>query len=232
MAYTPINWQTGDTITAEKLNKMDNGWGYESTQLFSETVTTAEQDGMYSARLAYANLIDAGTITVVFDGTEYTCINLAPSDIPIKEYGAPWSDELEKYDFSTCPFTLSSSSRGNGLITETAASHTIAVTAHTIVTSSDFDTAAQTAMASTIAAIPTPLQVVIGETTFGEVYEAIAAGKLLFVVDNNNIVRQPRGIQPVIFAQCTNYTVSTIRYNSDSIEVKDYTAASYSGPLS
>lgn len=26
MSYTPINWQTGDTITAEKLNKMDNGW--------------------------------------------------------------------------------------------------------------------------------------------------------------------------------------------------------------
>ena len=25
MAYTPTNWQTGDTITAEKLNKMESG---------------------------------------------------------------------------------------------------------------------------------------------------------------------------------------------------------------
>lgn len=25
MAYTPTNWQTGDTITAEKLNKMEQG---------------------------------------------------------------------------------------------------------------------------------------------------------------------------------------------------------------
>ena len=25
MAYTPTNWQTGDTITAEKLNKLENG---------------------------------------------------------------------------------------------------------------------------------------------------------------------------------------------------------------
>ena len=42
MSYTPINWQTGDIITAEKMNKMDNGWSVESSsqQLFSETVTT------------------------------------------------------------------------------------------------------------------------------------------------------------------------------------------------
>ena len=25
MAYTPTNWQTGDTITAQKLNKLENG---------------------------------------------------------------------------------------------------------------------------------------------------------------------------------------------------------------
>ena len=232
MAYTPINWQTGDTITAEKLNKMDNGWGYESTQLFSETVTTAEQDGMYTAQLTYSGIIDADTITVTFDGTEYTCINLAPSDIPITEYGAPWSDELEKCDFSTYPFTLSSSSRGNELITETAASHTIAVTAQTIVTSSNFDTAANTAMDSTIAAIPAPFQVVIGETTFKEVFDAIVAGKLPFVVYNENVANHPVGIQLVIFAQPTNYTVSTITYSGGSIEVEDFTAASYTGPLS
>ena len=25
MSYTPTNWQTGDTVTAERLNKMENG---------------------------------------------------------------------------------------------------------------------------------------------------------------------------------------------------------------
>ena len=35
MGYTPSNWQNGDVITAEKLNKMENGiasagGGYES----------------------------------------------------------------------------------------------------------------------------------------------------------------------------------------------------------
>jgi hypothetical protein len=25
MSYTPTTWQTGDTITAEKLNKLENG---------------------------------------------------------------------------------------------------------------------------------------------------------------------------------------------------------------
>lgn len=39
MIYTPINWQNGDTITAEKMNKMDNGWGIGEVELFSETVT-------------------------------------------------------------------------------------------------------------------------------------------------------------------------------------------------
>ena len=73
MAYTPINWQTGDTITAEKMNKMDNGWGVQNTQLFSESVTTTAQGGMNGGVLSYSTLIDSASIVVSFNGTDYTC---------------------------------------------------------------------------------------------------------------------------------------------------------------
>ena len=81
MAYTPINWQTGDTITAAKLNRCDNGWGYESTEILSETVTTADtySGGYGVGELAYSQFINSPTIVVTFDGTDYTCPNTIPS---------------------------------------------------------------------------------------------------------------------------------------------------------
>lgn len=43
MAYTPTNWQNGDTITAEKLNKMEGG--IESANApFIVTLTPTEPD--------------------------------------------------------------------------------------------------------------------------------------------------------------------------------------------
>lgn len=42
MAYTPTNWQTGDVITAEKLNKMENGIAGSSLEVIF-TVTTNDE---------------------------------------------------------------------------------------------------------------------------------------------------------------------------------------------
>ena len=39
MSYTPTNWQTGDTITAEKLNKMESGISANDTALTPFVVT-------------------------------------------------------------------------------------------------------------------------------------------------------------------------------------------------
>lgn len=46
MSYTPTNWQTGDTITAEKLNKMESGISANDTALtpFIVTLTPTAQD--------------------------------------------------------------------------------------------------------------------------------------------------------------------------------------------
>ena len=231
MAYTPINWATGDTITADKLNKMDNGWGYESTLLFSETVTTEDDgDGFNTGTLAYVSLIDAGTITVTFDGTDYTCSNIAPF-AGIGEYGAPWSDELEGYDFSDYPFHFASSSNFNSLATETAGTHTIAAGGNAIVTSSDFDAAAQAAVAPSIAAIPTPYLVTVGTTTMQEVFDAIGAGKIPIIVYNENIVNNPRYIEIILYARKYNLTVNSVTISNGTVTVKRYTAQSADSPI-
>lgn len=43
MSYTPTNWQTGDTVTAEKLNKMEQGIETAS-DVFIVTLTPTAQD--------------------------------------------------------------------------------------------------------------------------------------------------------------------------------------------
>lgn len=77
MAYTPINWQTGDTITAEKMNKMDNGWSVTSTTqtVFNDSVTTILYPE-YPDDPAWGEiqtLIIADSLVVTFNGTEYVC---------------------------------------------------------------------------------------------------------------------------------------------------------------
>ena len=75
MSYTPTNWQTGDTITAEKLNKMESGIA-DAPHVPSET---------YGKNGAPVRLIvyDDGTTTwslgfegfnfnIAFDGTDFS----------------------------------------------------------------------------------------------------------------------------------------------------------------
>ena len=54
MAYTPTVWQTGDTITAEKLNKLENGvantGGYDI--VFTKTMDGMTADGASVEELA------------------------------------------------------------------------------------------------------------------------------------------------------------------------------------
>ncbi len=71
MAYTPINWQTGQTITAEKLNKMDNGWSVvESSEVLYEGNVTTTPDGDFNSG-DIGTTITAPTIKMTFDGSVY-----------------------------------------------------------------------------------------------------------------------------------------------------------------
>lgn len=173
MAYTPVGWQTGDTITADRLNRMDRGWGYEATELFSETVTTAEQGGMYGAALAYSETIDADTLTVTFDGTEYVCSR-------IDKFGNHFYGGFSEQGpvFTECPFYLVSNRNGNTVYTETASTHTVAASVASLQTSADFDAAVS--MASPIDASLLPFRCVPDVTTYAEMEAAVDAGRLLY----------------------------------------------------
>lgn len=164
MAYTPIGWQTGDTITAEKMNKMDNGWGISSTQLLSETVTTTSGQYGYEGVLAYSEIIDANSIIVNYDGVEYECD---------KVMGGIYGGFNAGPDFTDYPFMLYSNNGTNTLYTETAGSHTISVSIGSVDVSSNF--------AAAVSLVSNAVRAIEGQTTWMEVFNALSAGKLIYI---------------------------------------------------
>lgn len=178
MSYTPINWQTGDTITAEKMNKMDNGWGMQETQLFSEAVTTNASDGIFIGNLTYSSYINNELITVIFDGTSYQCFKVQHDEYAT--YGAPWSNELEAFDFSEYPFHFESNeNEGNILITEIASTFNLSISAPSVEVSPDFSAAVNSAVDMPLPAAV--IQCVPGVTRIDNV-----TGKLPFFYEPNS----------------------------------------------
>lgn len=175
MAYTPINWQTGDTITAEKMNKMDNGWGLQSTQLFSETATTVAGEYGNEAVLSYTGAITADVIDITFDGVDYTCpiINMNVEN----QYGYGGVDSSWNYNFSQYPFAIVVSDSTTYLATQTAGTFNLNVSALSIETSEAFNSAVVRAE---------EFAVVEGVTTFREAADAFKNGKRTYVLTSEN----------------------------------------------
>lgn len=169
MAYTPINWQTGDTITAAKLNRCDNGWGVESTQLFSETVTTVDAgQGFAAGQLQYEPQGELPSEAVVtFDGTSYT--------VERNERGGYGDAGVSGPDFTNYPFHIAVFN-GITLYTATAGTHAVALAAEVVVTSDGFSAAVN----AVIGDDRSPFLCVHGETTADEMYEAKEAMRLLY----------------------------------------------------
>lgn len=145
MAYTPINWQNGDTITAEKMNRMDNGWGVTTTRetLFDGEVTT-NGDPDYPEDPAFGSIqasITAESIVVTFNGTEYVC--------PAIHYeGAIFYGGLgnNSPDFTNYPFLIGPHSLNptvSNVATPTAGTFTLKIEANieSIETTTEFDKA-------------------------------------------------------------------------------------------
>lgn len=222
MAYTPINWQTGDTITAEKMNKMDNGWGAQMVQVFSETVTTSENDGLISGELTYNGTIKAETIIVVFDSVEYTCRRI---DAFGQYFYGGFSEEGP--EFSEYPFALASGDAEiaiNMIYTSTAGTHTVSVFAQGVEVGAYFIKAVE-------AAAPI-LKVIQNQTTWQEVFDAIEAGKFVtytFYNGENNI-----NLGYVIHAYVTSrmdYFVEYLYISGSSITRGSLLAVSADSPL-
>lgn len=171
MTYTPINWQNGDIITAEKMNKMDNGWGSQIKTVVNETFTPQNGELYYETELVYNKVINAPVITVVFDNEEYTCELAIVNGANF--YGAEFSGETP--DFSVYPFTLiSPPGYPNVVLTETNDSHTIVVKYPSIETSSDFNEAVE--IGSLLKKINTY------NCTWQEAHDLVASGNIVYYV--------------------------------------------------
>lgn len=186
MSYTPINWQTGDTITAEKMNKMDNGWSVDTSTVtfFNETVTTTVDpdypDDPAFADFTYSTPITADTLIVTFNGTDYTCQRL-DGDAGSYVYGG-WSDD--SIDFSNYPFCIFSE-EGSGLnyiATETGGTYTVSAGGSQTVleTSSDFSDACNSVVDTSMM----PMLCVSGVTTQTQVLQAFSQGRLCVFFQN------------------------------------------------
>lgn len=171
MAYTPINWQTGDTITAEKMNKMDNGWGVQETQLFSETVTTAQSPFGYAAGLAYTTAeIPPATLTITLNSTDYVCTRQVTGSSFY--YGAPPND------FSTYPFTLLIES-SSIIVTQTAGTYTVSARGEVVEISTTFSDAVK----KSVDADSIPLECIDGETTVYAMQDSMTDGRMMYFSD-------------------------------------------------
>ena len=143
MAYDKHTWTCDEPITVERLNHIEDGianaggdcdCGFECeedvTLLTEETVTTEFGDGYNVGVLSYSQEINADTIVVTFDGTEYECprIDLQGNN----GYGGWNASRTGEPDFSNYPFALISEfdpliGGGTTLITRFAGSHTIKI---------------------------------------------------------------------------------------------------------
>ena len=91
MSYTPTTWQTGDTITAEKLNNMESGIE-NANEPFIVTLTPTEQDfsGMMDKTVAeITEAYEAGQkikFKVLTGQDTYTLVPLSNVDKQSEEY--------------------------------------------------------------------------------------------------------------------------------------------------
>ena len=139
MAYTPKTWVCGETITADGLNNIEEGvqealeccesggdCGYEctetSTLLTEESVTTSGSAPYITGNLSYSELINATSLIVTFNGTEYVADKVEFSGSYMYGGFSPSGP-----DFSEYPFAIISNGTTNILFTDNAGTYSIKI---------------------------------------------------------------------------------------------------------
>ncbi len=218
MAYTPINWQTGDTITAEKMNKMDNGWGVSSTQLFSESVATEtiEGESFAMATFSYSTLISAESIVVTFNGTNYTVNRNG-------EGGYYYYGDFGESgpSFANYPFVIESGEEeggaSNAIYTASAGTYTVAVSGASIEVSDNFSNAVNKSVDKSLL----PFRITLGETTFSEVATAFNEGRICYTYNSNG------RLSVAVIANTVTFSVTCITvFSTSNIVTEVFTASS------
>lgn len=145
MAYTKHTWENGEVISAEKLNNLEEGIGYDVVEevLFEEEVTTIQQQSGASfatGNIIYSDFIDFDILNVVFNNVEYSLPkNVMGGGTNI--YGEV-NEESHNPVFNTYPLIiLSSSNYRNQLVTSEPGTYNIKVKVQLIQTTAKFDQA-------------------------------------------------------------------------------------------
>ena len=149
MAYTKNTWQSGDVITAEKLNNIENGinnaTGYEFTKLkvvlFEGEVTTVSNGTFALSSIPLNITLSADTLYITFNGTEYTCEKVSTTS------GFCYGDfEDGGFIFSELPFMITGYNNPPQLFTENGGTYSlkIEVLEDQAITTHEFDVAVNT----------------------------------------------------------------------------------------
>lgn len=171
--YTPTVWKTGDVVTAERLNKIEqglvSGGVYTESEMvrFSGEATTTAQ-GSFNSATINCDLSDTPEqITVVFDGTEYT-VSKVESDGETA-YGGVDETGLE---FSEYPFAVVLGTDYSILMTETASTHQVVIKVATETVNQDL-----------IDILPV-MRLIHNKTLSADAVKAFNDGKLLYYTYN------------------------------------------------
>ena len=229
MSYTPINWQTGDQITAEKMNKMDNGWGVDTSvqTLFNGNVTTADEGGMYIG--AFAVAVTAETITVTFNNTEYTLSRTEPFE---GTYGYGEAGEMGP-DFTNYPFyIMCPDPTFSQLYTETSGTFALKIDGaiSTLEVSDNFKSAVSVGGADSFVSkndfeASVPFKITFGETTFGDVITAFSEGR--FVYATKYSMNQGWYVMIYLLADQTNLRLYYADINLNTLSALSIGSTSY-----
>lgn len=199
MAYTKTTWNCGDEISAERMNNIEDGIeealaccgggdvGYECT----ETLTTAYDGNVTTAydnsNCPYGNV--TGTIfaqpgqtaKITFNGTEYILPDIGSG---AAEYGAPYNESDDLYDFSEYPFNIYSYSENDTPILSVATQNegTFAIKVEFLFVSVSniapcFSEAVKQAIGFGLYEVNFDFNGTQPDKTFAEVYDAIQSGK-------------------------------------------------------
>lgn len=174
MAYTPINWQTGDTITADKLNRCDNGWSVSSTQLFSGSTTIDNDGDAVETTINPASFSSATSAAITVNGTTYNCVGF--------DDGGYWTFGAHFGDFSTYPFSFYREGDAVYFTAKLAGSYTLGFIAMAYEVGTSFEAAVRKVADSLL-----PLEVRIGSTTWQEVSDAMSAGRTAYVTNGGTV---------------------------------------------
>ena len=170
MAYTPINWQTGDTITAEKLNRCDNGWSVTSgtATYFDGSVTVPDGGSEVPLSGVTGDFSSASEITATIDSVAYNLTGF--DDGGYWTFGAPYGD------FSTYTFSISFGSGATvpNFVAEEAGTYALEIEA--VTTTAEISDS----FAMAVATAAPLLKIVQQKTTWQQVYDAMAAGKIAY----------------------------------------------------